>query len=93
MTAYVTRRLLGLIPVLFGVSLLIFAITRLVPPPTGDPAGSLSALIFDAKYDPFRGAVMSWWIGVGLLWIAALLTLVTGWDYFRKALPHLKETP
>jgi cardiolipin synthase len=41
----------------------------------------------------FRGSVMSWWIGVGLLWIAALLTLVTGWDYFRKALPHLRETP
>lgn len=38
MTAYVTRRLLGLIPVLFGVSLLIFAITRLVP---GDPAVAL----------------------------------------------------
>ncbi len=41
----------------------------------------------------YRGAAMSWWVGVGLLWIAALLTLVTGWDYFRKALPHLKETP
>ena len=30
-------------------------------------------------------------IGVALLWIAALLTLVTGWDYFRKSLPYLKE--
>ncbi len=29
--------------------------------------------------------------GLALLWIAAALTLVTGWDYFRKALPHLKE--
>ena len=38
MTAYVFRRLLGLIPVLFGVSLLIFAITRLIP---GDPAVAL----------------------------------------------------
>lgn len=38
MTAYLARRLLGLIPVLFGVSLLIFAITRLVP---GDPAVAL----------------------------------------------------
>ena len=35
MTAYALRRLLGLIPVLFGVSLLVFAIPRLVP---GDPA-------------------------------------------------------
>ncbi|PIE10158.1 MAG: CDP-diacylglycerol--glycerol-3-phosphate 3-phosphatidyltransferase [Rhodobacterales bacterium] len=31
--------------------------------------------------------------GVGLLclWLAAALTLITGWDYFRKALPYLKE--
>ncbi|MFC7705687.1 CDP-diacylglycerol--glycerol-3-phosphate 3-phosphatidyltransferase [Plastorhodobacter daqingensis] len=30
-------------------------------------------------------------LGIGLLMVAALLTLVTGWDYFRKALPLLKE--
>ncbi len=30
-------------------------------------------------------------IGLWLLWLAALLTLVTGWDYFRKALPHLRD--
>ena len=35
-------------------------------------------------------ANMSWWIGVVLLWGAAILTLVTGIDYFRKALPHLR---
>jgi cardiolipin synthase len=29
--------------------------------------------------------------GIVLLWIAALLTLVTGWDYFSKSLPHLKD--
>lgn len=28
--------------------------------------------------------------GVGLLWVAALLTAVTGWDYFRKARSHLE---
>ncbi len=39
----------------------------------------------------YYGTIFSWWIGVCLLWIAALLTLATGWDYFRKALPHLKE--
>jgi CDP-diacylglycerol--glycerol-3-phosphate 3-phosphatidyltransferase len=27
-----------------------------------------------------------------LLWLAAGLTLVTGYDYFRKALPYLRET-
>jgi CDP-diacylglycerol--glycerol-3-phosphate 3-phosphatidyltransferase len=30
-------------------------------------------------------------IGLGLIWIAAILTFLTGWEYFRKALPHLKE--
>ncbi|MEM9351319.1 MAG: CDP-diacylglycerol--glycerol-3-phosphate 3-phosphatidyltransferase [Pseudomonadota bacterium] len=30
------------------------------------------------------------WGGVALLWLAAILTLVTGYDYFRKALPHLQ---
>ncbi|MDZ7707536.1 MAG: ABC transporter permease [Trueperaceae bacterium] len=38
MTTYVLRRVLGLIPVLFGVSLLLFLITRLIP---GDPAVAL----------------------------------------------------
>lgn len=32
-----------------------------------------------------------WWVGVGLLWLAAALTLVTGADYLRKAVPHLKD--
>lgn len=31
------------------------------------------------------------YIGTWLLWIAAVLTLITGLDYFRKALPLLKE--
>ncbi|MFK7754769.1 MAG: CDP-diacylglycerol--glycerol-3-phosphate 3-phosphatidyltransferase [Sedimentitalea sp.] len=31
--------------------------------------------------------------GLWLLWLAAALTMITGFDYFRKALPHLKETP
>lgn len=30
-------------------------------------------------------------IGLGLIWIAAVLTFVTGWEYFRKALPFLKD--
>ncbi|MEJ2036094.1 MAG: CDP-diacylglycerol--glycerol-3-phosphate 3-phosphatidyltransferase [Maritimibacter sp.] len=31
--------------------------------------------------------------GIVLLWIAAGLTTITGWDYFRKAMPFLRETP
>jgi CDP-diacylglycerol--glycerol-3-phosphate 3-phosphatidyltransferase len=34
---------------------------------------------------------VTWWAGVTLLWIAAALTLVTGWDYFRKSLPYLRD--
>ena len=30
-------------------------------------------------------------IGLWLLWLAAALTLVTGFDYLRKAVPHLRE--
>ncbi len=30
------------------------------------------------------------WFGVGLLWVAGVLTLMTGWDYFSKSLPYLK---
>jgi cardiolipin synthase len=29
------------------------------------------------------------WIGGGLLWLAALLTLVTGWDYLNAGLRHV----
>ena len=38
------------------------------------------------------GMEVTGWAGLVLLWVAAALTLLTGWDYFRKALPHLKET-
>ncbi len=33
----------------------------------------------------------SWWCGTVLLWIAAALTLVTGLDYFLKALPYFRK--
>ncbi len=38
-----------------------------------------------------QGGNAVWITGLALIWIAALLTLVTGWDYFRKALPFLKD--
>jgi CDP-diacylglycerol--glycerol-3-phosphate 3-phosphatidyltransferase len=30
-------------------------------------------------------------VGIGLLWLAAFLTAVTGWEYFSKAQPYLRE--
>lgn len=37
----------------------------------------------------YRGVIATSYGGVALLWLAGLLTLVTGWDYFIKALPYL----
>lgn len=37
------------------------------------------------------GYDLCWWGGITLLWIAAALTLISGFDYFRKALPYLRE--
>ncbi len=39
----------------------------------------------------YNGMYYSWIIGVCLLWVAGFLTVVTGGDYFRKALPLLRE--
>ncbi|MEM6664476.1 MAG: CDP-diacylglycerol--glycerol-3-phosphate 3-phosphatidyltransferase, partial [Pseudomonadota bacterium] len=30
-------------------------------------------------------------LAVALLWLAALLTVITGWDYFRKGLAYIRE--
>lgn len=32
-----------------------------------------------------------WQIGLALTWLAAALTLYTGWDYLRRAMPHLRD--
>ncbi len=37
------------------------------------------------------GGETVWAIGLVLIWIAAILTMVTGWDYLRKAMPHLRD--
>jgi len=31
------------------------------------------------------------WVGLALIWVAALLTIATGWDYLVKSLPYLKD--
>ena len=41
-----------------GTDELLQAIVREVPPPVGDPAAPLRALLFDSWFDPYHGAVM-----------------------------------
>jgi GTP-binding protein LepA len=42
-----------------GIEEILEAITERVPPPKGSKEEPLTALIFDAHYDPFRGTVVS----------------------------------
>ncbi len=37
------------------------------------------------------GGNLVWHAGLALIWLAAILTLITGWDYFRKARPLLRD--
>lgn len=53
------------------------------PPLVGE--GSLP--FFDSWAD------LATWIGLFLIWVAAALTAWTGWDYFTKAMPYLKDAP
>jgi len=57
----------------------------------------VSAIINDGAEDiyglawKYQGWVFSYNAGLILLWVAAALTLITGFDYFRKSLPYLKD--
>ena len=63
----------------------------------GMDGATIDAILTGQTDDPLRiGLILqaewaTWWAGAILLWIAALLTAVTGWDYFAKARPHLKD--
>ncbi|SCY52724.1 CDP-diacylglycerol--glycerol-3-phosphate 3-phosphatidyltransferase [Paracoccus tibetensis] len=50
------------------------------------PRAGEGALIWSGSW-----AALATHAGLVLIWLAAVLTAITGWDYFTKALPHLKE--
>ncbi|MBF9030688.1 CDP-diacylglycerol--glycerol-3-phosphate 3-phosphatidyltransferase [Rhodobacterales bacterium HKCCE3408] len=41
----------------------------------------------------YRGLMLTHYAGPIFLWVAAGLTLLTGADYLRKAMPHLRDAP
>ena len=55
----------------------------------------MTATGIDRDYNLLTFAVFSgetvWQAGLALTWLAAVLTLWTGWDYLRKAMPHLRD--
>jgi CDP-diacylglycerol--glycerol-3-phosphate 3-phosphatidyltransferase len=65
----------------------------------GMDAATVEAVLSGAVPDEFglgflaTGEAVAWWVGTALLWVAALLTAVTGWDYFSKSRPYLSDTP
>jgi CDP-diacylglycerol--glycerol-3-phosphate 3-phosphatidyltransferase len=63
----------------------------------GKTVDQYAALVAQGLADPIRSCGMhgcssyATWTGLALIWLAAALTAVTGWDYFRKSLPQLRD--
>jgi GTP-binding protein LepA len=65
-----------------GIGELLEAVVRRIPPPKGDPDGALRALVFDAWYDAYRGAVVMVRVVDGVLKKGEKLRfMATGRDY------------
>jgi GTP-binding protein LepA len=67
-----------------GVPELLEAIVERVPPPSGDPDAPLRALIFDSKYDSYKGVIA---------YVAVLDGAVTGDEDLRLIATHRQIEP
>ena len=70
-------------------------VTQLAKWKTGFQMGALGALI--AGDDGARVVHLGWLhvtaIGLAMLWVAAILTIITGWDYLITGLRHASAQP
>ncbi len=67
-------------------------VTRLAKWKTGFQMGALGTLLAgDDVAALLHVALPVAAIGEAMLWVAAVLTLVTGWDYLRASLRHATE--
>jgi len=57
---------------------------------TGILAGDIEDLLGLRNLE--SGLEISWYAGVGFLWLAMVLTVLSGADYFRKAMPYLRDS-
>jgi GTP-binding protein LepA len=77
-----------------GVVEILEAIVREVPPPLGDPASPLKALIFDSWFDAYRGVMILVRVVEGTLRRGAKITLMaTGQVYDAEEIGRLTPKP
>jgi len=77
-----------------GVAEILEAIVREIPPPRGDPAAPLKALIFDSWFDAYRGVMILVRVVEGTLRRGAKIVLMaTGQGYDAEEIGRLTPKP
>ncbi|BDG61444.1 elongation factor 4 [Caldinitratiruptor microaerophilus] len=66
-----------------GTRDILEAIVTLIPPPSGDPAAPLKALIYDSFYDPYKGVVVHFRIFDGTLRVGDRIRMMGGGKEFQ----------